>query len=239
MDMRGHGRSDNTSPFSWDVFGNDLAEFIRVLELENIVGVGHSMGGHAMLQATASEPGAFASLMLVDPVVMAPEIYTHAIPEHSAWLSDEGEHPVARRKNLFADADAMFANFQGRGSYGLWREDILMDYCTYGIVPNPEGEGFVLACPPKVEASIYMGSAGTDIFAEIHKINIPVKILRAKPRDPERQEMDFSMSPTWEGLAAEFSQGTEIFLPELTHFIPMQDPGLVAQHILRSCEADE
>ncbi len=235
IDMRGHGRSDNTFPFSWDKFGTDLTEFLVALELQKVIGVGHSMGGHAMVQAAASEPGAFSSLVLVDPVIMVPEMYVEAIPEHTAWLSEEGEHPVARRKNYFDSADSMFANFQGRGSYGLWREDVLMDYCTYGLVSNPEGDGYVLACPPQVEASIYMGSAGTDVYDQIHKIGIPVKILRAKPRDPESQEMDFSTSPTWEGLAAEFEQGTDIYLPELTHFIPMQEPALVATHILESC----
>jgi pimeloyl-ACP methyl ester carboxylesterase len=234
IDMRGHGRSDNTFPFSWDNFGSDLTEFIKALQLKDVIGIGHSMGGHSLTQAAANVPGVFTSLVLVDPVIMAPEIYGGEVSEHSGWLSEEGEHPVARRKNFFADADAMFANFKGRGSYGLWREDVLMDYCTYGLVPNPEGDGFVLACPPQVEAAIYMGSAGMNIYDQIHKIEIPVRILRAKPRDSDRQEMDFSTSPTWEGLASEFAQGTDIYLPELTHFIPMQDPELVARHILES-----
>lgn len=232
IDMRGHGRSDNTPPISWHIYGDDLAKFIKVLDLVNIVGVGHSMGGHAMVQAASAEQARFSRLLLVDPVIMAPEVYTGPVADDHTWLNKEGTHPVAKRRNFFKDADAMFANFQGRGTYGLWQEDILRDYCEYGIVPNPEGEGYVLACPPEIEAAIYMGSASEDIHDKIRGIEIPVIVLRAKQREADRETMDFGSSPTWEGLAGEFEFGRDIYLPDLTHFIPMQDPGLVAHYIL-------
>lgn len=232
IDMRGHGRSDNTPPISWQTYGDDLSKFVNVLELNNIVGVGHSMGGHSVVQAAAFKPGRFTRLLLVDPVIMAPEVYTDAVPEHGAWPNNADVHPVAKRRNFFKDADAMFANFQGRGSYGLWREDVLRDYCEHGIVPNPEGDGYVLACPPEVEATIYMGSASEDVHKKVREIQIPVKVLRAKMRKTGDETMDFSSSPTWEFLADEFKYGRDVYLPELTHFIPMQDPGLVARHIL-------
>lgn len=232
IDMRGHGRSDNTPPISWSTYGDDLTEFIKALELNDIVGVGHSMGGHAMVQAAYNVQQRFSRLLLVDPVIMAPEVYTGLIADDHTWLNKEGTHPVAKRRNFFKDADAMFANFQGRGTYGLWREDILRDYCEYGIVPNPQGEGYVLACPPEIEASIYMGSTSENIHEKIHGILLPVTLLRAKAREVGSETMDFGSSPTWEHLAGEFKAGKDVFLPELTHFIPMQDPGLVAQYIL-------
>lgn len=237
VDMRGHGRSDNTPPFSWHTFGVDLIEFVNALDLNNIVGVGHSMGGHSVCQASAREKSRFSRLLLIDPVIMSPETYSSDDSILRSWLKEVREHPVARRKNVFADANSMFANFHGRSSFALWREDILRDYCEYGLVPNPKGDGFVLACPPEVEASIYMGSSGTDIFELIHSIEIPVKILRVSPRDPESEAMDFSTSPTWEKLASQFKMGTDIFLPALTHFIPMQDPELVARYIKDSSTA--
>ena len=44
--------------------------------------------------------------------------------------------------------------------------------------------------------------------------------------------MDFSASPTWPGLVDTLADARERLLPELTHFIPMEDPGLVARAIL-------
>jgi len=49
-------------------------------------------------------------------------------------------------------------------------------------------------------------------------------------------EMDFSASPTWPELAAQFPRGQDVHLPELTHFIPMQDPQLVADFICVGAE---
>jgi len=55
--------------------------------------------------------------------------------------------------------------------------------------------------------------------------------LRALPRDASSQEVDFSASPTWPELADQFQRGQDVLLPELSHFIPMQDPSLVADFI--------
>jgi hypothetical protein len=44
--------------------------------------------------------------------------------------------------------------------------------------------------------------------------------------------MDFASSPTWHGVAAAFPDGRDVYLPELTHFIPMQDPELTARFIV-------
>jgi hypothetical protein len=43
--------------------------------------------------------------------------------------------------------------------------------------------------------------------------------------------MDFTASPTWPGLAREFRRGTDVQLPDLTHFMPMQAPALIAEYV--------
>ncbi len=227
VDMRGHGRSDKTPPFTWDSFGRDVINFITALQLDHIIGVGHSMGGHCILQAAAAEADRFHHLLLVDPVILAPEMYA-AEAERPAF---EEQHPVARRKNQFDDANAMFANFENRDAFAVWDRQVLRDYCQHGILPNPRGPGFVLACPPDIEAQIYMGSSRHDIHDLVKTVETPVLILRAAVREGERTQMDFSASPTWPGLAASFPNGEDRYLPELTHFIPMQSPQLVADHI--------
>jgi hypothetical protein len=72
----------------------------------------------------------------------------------------------------------------------------------------------------------------TTPYEEIEKVHVPVLVLRARTRDPdEHQIMDFSKSPTWPELAGEFEQGEDVYLPWLTHFIPMQDPAMTAAFI--------
>ena len=229
VDQRGHGRSGKAGPFHWQQFGADMVEFLDRHDVGDAVGVGHSMGGHAMVQAAARRPERFERLVLVDPVIMEPGAY-------GGWAEDRPfqspeEHPVARRRADFDSWEDMFARFRDRHPFRLWREDVLRDYCRHGVLAEPDGDGYTLACPPIVESSIYMGSGGTDIHEAIRTLSRPVLVVRAKRREIRQGEMDFSQSPTWEGLADAFPDGRDVYRPELTHFIPMQRPELVAAAI--------
>jgi pimeloyl-ACP methyl ester carboxylesterase len=233
VDTRGHGRSQKTGPItSWADPARDLAELIEHLGLTDAIGAGHSMGGHCLVQIAATHPRAFKRLVLIDPVIMAPELYRGP----SMWPPGT-EHPVARRRNTWASWDEMFDAFKDRNPYSLWRPQVLEDYCRYGLMPAPGG-GFELACPPAIEASVYMASLGTDIYDAVRAIEVPVTILRAKERPPgPRERMDFSDSPTWPQLAAQFKHGRDVYLPHLTHFIPMQEPELAARYIAQEMPA--
>lgn len=229
-DMRGHGRSDKRGPYRWADFGRDLEELCVALELRGAIGVGHSMGGHCVTQVAAHAPGTFSRLLLVDPVILDPALY--AASRHGGFDSAE-DHPVARRRNHWASWEEMYQRFADRHPFSLWRPEVLEDYCHYGVLPRADGDGFELACPPLVEASIYMGNAESDVHDLIPDIDVPVVVLRARAREPgDADVMDFSRSPTWPRLAEEFPNGRDVYLPELTHFIPMQDPELVARFIV-------
>jgi pimeloyl-ACP methyl ester carboxylesterase len=230
VDTRGHGRSEKTGPIrDWTVPAKDIAELVEHLNLKGAVGVGHSMGGHLLVQVAATNPNAFQRLVLIDPVMLPPEVYAN--PQLTA-LPEGAVHPVARRRNAWASWQEMFDAFKKRNPYSLWRTEVLEDYCRYGLVPAASGQGFELACPPAIEASIYMGHAGRDIYALATRIHVPVTVLRAKPREPGPRDLtDFAASPTWEGVAGVFAQGRDVPLPHLTHFIPMQEPELTARFI--------
>ena len=236
VDQRGHGRSTKAPPYDWAEFGADATALVETLDLDDIIGVGHSMGGHATVQVAAEHAGRFRALLLVDPVILDPATYAGPAPSHST-----ADHPVSRRRNRWTSAEEMFERFKDRHPFSAWIPDILMDYCRFGIVPD--GDGFVLGCPPEVEAAIYTGSAGRDIRATIGKIAEPVVVLRARP-SPARQgapspdSMDFARSPTWSGLAAAFPNGRDAYHPELNHFMPMQAPDLVARHIVELAAMD-
>lgn len=224
VDMRGHGRSEKPEPpYPWVNFGRDVAALGRHLGLDGALGVGHSKGGHAVTFAASLEPGLFAKLLLVDPVI-GPRM------THPPRMGD-GDHFAARRRNEWASADEMFERFSGRPPFSNWDPAVLRDYCEYGLLPNPAGEGFVLACPPRIEAATYAGAYTIDIYPAIESLTIPVRVLRARART-EGGPMDMSSSPTAPDLASHFEHGEDVYLPEYSHFIPMEDPGLVARHVL-------
>lgn len=227
VDMRGHGRSSDDGPITWDQCGADLTAFVRERGLVGAVGVGHSMGGHCMVQTASALPDAFSRLLLIDPVIMPPESYAQRL----AW-DDGSEHPTAKRRDHWADWESMRDRFADRMPFAAWDPAVLEDYCRFGVLPRDDGDGFRLACPPKVEAAIYMGSASRDIHAQARRVEVPVTVLRAKARSADRDVMDFSSSPTDPALAECFPAGRDVHLPESSHFIPMEDPALTAEFIL-------
>lgn len=230
VDARGHGRSEKTGPIrDWTVPAKDIAELVEHLNLKDAIGAGHSMGGHLLVQVAATHPRTFKRLVLIDPVMLPPEVYANP---HLTALPEGAVHPVARRRNSWASWQEMFDAFKKRHPYSLWRTEVLEDYCRYGLVPATSGQGLELACPPAIEASIYMGHAGRDIYALAARIQVPVTVLRAKPREPGPRDLtDFAASPTWQGVAGTFAKGRDVPLPHLTHFIPMQEPELTARFI--------
>ena len=228
VDQRGHGRSEKVEIRDWAAMGRDLAALADHIGLQGAIGVGHSMGGHALTDAAAQRPGAFQRLVLIDPVIAAPDEYGG-----TGWKLPEGaQHPTAKRKNHFASPDEMFERFRERHPFSLFEPEVLRDYCRYGLLPGEDGEGFVLACPPAVEASVYMTSrTHPGIHDAVRTVEIPVVVLRARGAEHRESVMDFTTSPTWPGLADAFPNGSDVYLPELTHFIPMQDPKRVAETI--------
>ena len=227
-DLRGHGRSFRPDSIgNWSYVADDVAALVSSLSAGPLIVVGHSMGGFVAALVAARLPGRFSSLLLVDPVLMPPGHYSAAAEDAEV---DPSDHPVSRRRNVWDSADQMIARFADRPPYNSWKPEVLADYCRYGLVPAADG-GLELACPPHLEASAYLGSAGRDIYPLIAKIDCPVTVLRA--RNGERASaLDFSISPTWPELAAHFRHGRDVHWPDLSHFIPMEAPERLAALIV-------
>lgn len=228
VDHRGHGRSAKPETIvDWRKNASALGDLIEGLDLRDIVGAGHSMGGHCLVQLAAKMGERFKRLVLIDPVIMEPELYVDAPrPEEL----DPSTNPVSRRRAQWESPEQMRNRLKDHPSYAIWEPAVLEDYCEYGLLPHADGDGFDLACPPFLEASIYTGSRSIDPYPMVDQITVPVTVLRA-PRGEQQATIDFTRSPTWPGLADRFANGTDIFLPELTHFLPMQDPKRIAAYI--------
>lgn len=230
IDQRGHGRSSSVAVTHWRTFGEDLAAFAKALRLQNAIGVGHSMGAHALIDGAASS-AAFSRLLLLDPTVADPAAYADA-PQITA---DTPLHPAAKRRNRFSSPDAMIEQLAGKSSFPLFVPQILRDYCEHGLVQVQPGD-YQLACPPEVEAHVYTASRSNGaVYNSVRKLQIPVRILRAKlPADAAVH--DFSSSPTWPGLVNEFANASELHLADCSHFIPMQMPDTVIQAVAEAID---
>jgi lipase len=225
FDARGHGRSSKPAPpYFWRDFGADAAAVAGCLGLSGALGVGHSLGGHAVTLGAALRPSAFAGLLLLDPVIRSKDQY------RGPWTQLAS---VTKRRKRWRSPEEMFESFASRPPFDAWDSGVLRDYCHYGLVPGGAGYGgdYILACPPDVEASIYEASPAVEsnIYPEIATITIPVQVVRAgRFRDPANL---MGSSPTAPDLAASFAHGTDTCLQEHSHFIPMESPQLTAKLI--------
>lgn len=227
LDQRGHGQSAADDFASWRVFAEDLQAVLRALRLGPCVAVGHSMGGYACAVAAAQASELFQRLILIDPVIFAPFVY-----EGADTPAPAEQHPIASRRDVFESSDSLYQRYSRRVPFSLFTEEVLRDYCNHALRPAPES-GLSLACPPVFEAKIYTHAfsdpAVLDLLAQV---SVPVTVVRAiEPSKPEHYT-DFRYSPTWPRLAEQFPRGRDLHWPELTHFMPMQDPQRVARLIL-------
>jgi pimeloyl-ACP methyl ester carboxylesterase len=226
IDLRGHGRSFKPAPpVPWKPFGIDVAAVSRQLELRDVIGVGHSMGGHSLVVASAHAPEAFSELVLLDPVILPSQGYLGPYQD---------PHYARKRRDRWSSPDEMFDRFHDRGPFARWDERTLRDYCEYGLLPAPEGDGFVLACPPEIEGSVYEQSRAreSDPSAEIALVNVPVLVVRAPGTAMKRDGIMMSASPTDPTLASRLANGRDMSV-EYSHFIPMEAPEFVANLIVQ------
>lgn len=226
VDAPGHGLSDSPNmPFTWDILSEDMAQLVELLELDNISIVGHSFGGYAATMVAARLPERFKQVLLLDPVILDP-----AFLEFVKSMSDM-EHPVARRRNQWASVSQMVDAFDKRKPYSQWDRQVLEDYCRYGLQPSDGESEFELACPPLVEAEIYVQSGCGNAYTEAAKVTAPVKIIRARDRRKDDSPFDYSPSPTWAKLHTAFANAEDYQLHDMSHFFPMEQPAKLAQLI--------
>ena len=223
LDLRGHGRSEGGPIDNWQVMSADVNAFLDQLRIRRAIGVGHSMGAHTLLQCAADRPDAFSKLVLFDPVVLEPDYYAAS----ETRFGSDTPHPAIRRKRDFASPEAMMERFGSREPYSLFAPRVFEDYCRYGLRPR-DGGGYVLACTPEVEASVYASSrSNAGILDTAKTVDIPVLVVRAKQSDLN----DFKGSPTWPKLAATMPKGVDLHRPDRTHFHPFEAPDDAAQVI--------
>ncbi len=216
-DLRGHGLSEGEPVDDWRTVIGDVAALLHRLELHGAVGIGHSMGGHMLAQCAADMQHVFSDLILFDPVILTPEYYADEAP----LFTPDNPHPSIRRKREFPSVEAMMERFGSRDPYALFDRRVFADYCRYGLVENPVGDGMVLACSPQMEASIYGSSrSNSGIHEAVKRISVPTLVVRAKQTGLN----NFKGSPTWPLLAQQIPKGTDLPRPDRTHFHPFEDP---------------
>ena len=80
IDLRNHGRSFHTTEFSYSAMSNDIQNFIVEKNLDQVIVMGHSMGGKVAMTYALQHPEKINKLIIVD---IAPKYYP---PHHQKYI---------------------------------------------------------------------------------------------------------------------------------------------------------
>lgn len=81
IDQRNHGKSGWSDDFTYDIMAEDLREFIEEHNLEDVILIGHSMGGKTIMRYAQKYPDLIAKMIVVDMGVKTYPIHHDQIIE--------------------------------------------------------------------------------------------------------------------------------------------------------------
>lgn len=247
FDARGHGLTkapaDPKRLKDWDDYREDLICFLdQLVEAEQLDGppdprsgelrearfilAGHSLGGSTSLLVAAARPDLVRALVLVEPVIL-PYAY-HWWVALTAPLRLRGRtrqlvEGAARRRRVFPSREEMIATYRNRGAFRTWPEEMIADYVAGGTRPRADGQ-VELACDPAWEAATFRAQAPF-IWRRIARLRCPITLIRGGQNStcPEAVARR---------LARMHPSARLVYVPEASHFLPMERPEVVQNEIL-------
>jgi pimeloyl-ACP methyl ester carboxylesterase len=221
VDLRGHGMSEVPpgTGLAWSGMADDLMAVLdgHRFPIGQLHGIGHSMGGAALVLAAERRQDAFRSLWLYEPAI---------VPTDGGPLPD-GDNPMsegaARRRDRFDSLDQAYENYRSKAPLDQLHSDALRAYVEGGFVPAPDGS-VTLRCRPSTEAEVFRHAATSGAWDSIGSLDIPVAVVAGRTGDLGPG----AFAPT---IAATLPQGVLVDRPDLGHFGPLEDPAGMAADV--------
>jgi pimeloyl-ACP methyl ester carboxylesterase len=223
-DLRGQG--DSSPPvgrsMDWAGFADDVLAVVDAWGVDDLVAVGHSKGGAALLLAEQRRPGTFRALWLYEPVVFPPG----AFPGSSS--SSGPTNPLAegalRRRSTFPSRQAAYDNYASKPPLSVLDPEALHAYVDHGFEDRPDGT-VSLKCRPEVESAIFAMASDNGAFEHLGQVSCPVTIARGT-------EESFGPAAFALPVVDALPQGRLATFDHLGHFGPLQHPAEVAAAIV-------
>lgn len=233
LDYRGHGLT--AAPDGWQVdwtrFGDDALAVGRAIAPDGgLVGVGHSMGGAALLMAAHRDPALFDHLVLFEPIAMPNDV--------GADVSMEDQPIVVgarRRRRSFPSHEEAIANYREKLPLSLMTPEVLRAYVEHGFRPVDAGDGadgaVELRCTPEIEAGIFMSSRENGVWDLLPEVTTPTTVVSGfvEPEQP---------SARCEAIAERIPGSRFVLIPHQSHLGPFSHPDEFADLVLAEVGAE-
>ncbi len=224
LDLRAHGASDRPSSgdLAWSRYGEDVLAALDALGPDPILGIGHSLGGAALLLAALDRPGALRALYCYEPVALPAEVRARITTLPIA------ETARARRARFSSRAEAL-ERFASRPPLDVLVPEALAEYVAHGFVELAPG-GVTLACSPEDEARTYESARAAPLYEQLGEVDADLAVGCGELSEPLTARVAADIASRVRGARFERVAG-------LGHFGPLEDPERVAGAICRATEA--
>ena len=234
-DARGHGGAAwPAGPldlvFHVDRFADELAAVTTTLASRlggvPLFFVGHSLGAASFLRlATRAAAPLFARALLFEPPVFPSADAAHHA-EAAAKQTPLIERSAQRRAH-WQSPDALCRLLKARGMFQRFRPDMLAAHCRATLRPAPGG-GYMLACPPEIESSIFMSHRVADTWDRLPAVHERVHLVSSDAGMPERSWV----SAVLPEMARRIPGATLDMLPGTGHMLILEAPDVCRDLVL-------
>jgi esterase len=214
LDQRGHGDSQwsEDEAYSLDDHFSDIATLVEVLELKDLILVGHSMGGRNALFYTSCHPQNVERLILVD-----------ARPANSAKASERLRHDLFHLPLQASSLDEIAQAIQML--YPYVSIEMCHDLASHGYKEERLGGPFV----PKYDARMGLhsdqkGCVTEDLWAFMKNVICPTLVVRG-------EESPFLSREDAQKMSLTISKGEWVEIPQATH-MPVQENPAVFKRVI-------
>ncbi len=234
-DLRGQG--DSSPPvgrdMDWNGFADDVLAVVDAWGVDELVAVGHSKGGAALLLAEQRRPGTFRALWLLRAGGVPrrrPRRTARVRGAHAVGADQPGgaHNPLAagalRRRATFASRQAAYDNYASKLPLSVLDPEALHAYVDHGFADQPDGT-VALKCRPEVESAIFTMASDNGAFDHLSEVRCPVTIARGT-------EESFGPAAFAQPVVDALPRGRLATFDHLGHFGPLERPAEVAAAIV-------
>ena len=112
---------------SWHQLADDLILFFEQQQFNQVIGVGHSMGGVVSIIAAIKRPELFSKLILIDPVIFPKHFtrLTNLLPRFLRKQIIPIAKLSAKRRDLWINQQAVFDSFRVKKVFKGFSDSVL------------------------------------------------------------------------------------------------------------------
>jgi len=212
----------------WNPLTDDLLHFMNAEEMDQVNGIGHSLGGIALLRAALREPQRFSSLILIDPVLFLPYFIRLWNILRILKLIDY-IHPLIpaarRRRRVFKSRESLTVSYRRKSIFKYFSDEAL-GATINGITCPLEDGSYKLCYSPEWEVQIYSTGVWRDLelWKKLPKLEVPLLIIRGA-------ESDTFFESTGRLVTKKLPSAKVVNIEKSTHLLPMEKPEAVKDEI--------